>query len=610
MSKKRLVNNRIFQDEITRLNSKTRHFSHPTAAYSWQDSLLEDSNMSREEISTKWHQLVFPILTLVFFSIILMRLFHLQISKGTEMRALADSNRIVIKVVHAPRGVIYDRNGKILAQNEPGFRLLESSGSGKILTRDEALSLEVHKDPHYKNLEVDNLRAYPAKDLTSHVLGYVSEITEDELKTPKFENYLPGDRIGRGGVEETYEKVLRGKDGGEVVEVDAQGNKIRTLGKTDPIPGQNLKLTVDLDLQKFTRNVLQDALTKSASCCGAAIVTDPQNGQILSLVSLPSFDPTNISHSFQNPNSPILNRVIAGTYPPGSTFKIATSLSGLMSGKITPTTTVEDTGIYSLGPYKFANWYFSQYGLKESGPVDVVTALKRSNDIFFYHLGEVSGEQVMGEYAKKLGFNKLTGIDLPQEALGLIPSNDWKVQNYDQIWYPGDSLNMAIGQGFVLATPIQINQLVSIIASNNQIYPPHLGWQILSSQNKIIKSYDFRPVHFDIKPEFLQLVKTGLEQVPLAGGTAWPFFTFPISTAGKTGTAEFGNPKNKTHAWYTAYAPAENPRITATVLLEAGGEGSTNASPVVKEIFRYFFSSDKNNLIKDLNASAAATLRE
>lgn len=611
MSKKRLTNNPIFQEEIARYNTKAKHFSHQPSAFSWQEQLIGDPGEVGEQLTSRWHQLIFPIIILVLFSVLVMRLFHLQIARGSEMRALADSNRIVVKVIHAPRGVIYDRNGKILAQNEPGFRLIQATGSGQFLTRDEALSLEVKKDSRIKDLEVDNLRSYPEKDLTSHILGYVSEITSDELKDPKYQDYLSGDRVGRGGVEETYEKILRGTDGGEVIEVDAQGNKIRTLGRRDPVPGQNLKLTIDLDLQKTAQANLQEALTKSASCCGAAIVTNPKNGQVLSLVSLPSFDPTNVAKSFQNPHSPILDRAISGTYPPGSTFKIATSLAGLMSGKITPQTTVEDTGVYALGPYKFANWYFSQYGLKEPQPVDVVTALKRSNDIFFYHLGEVAGEKVMGEYAKKLGFNELTGIDLPQESKGLIPSNDWKVQNYDQIWYPGDSLNMSIGQGFVLATPVQINQLVSIVASNNRVYPPHLAWQILSPQNTLLKTYEYPEIHFDIKPEYLSLVRSGLEQVPRPGGTAWPFFTFPIMTAGKTGTAEFGDPKNKTHAWYTGYAPVDNPQIAATVLIEAGGEGSTNASPVVKEIFRYFLSSDKSNLLKDAgSASGSATLRE
>lgn len=609
MSKKRLIQNPVFREEVGRYNSKTRHFVHSLSSHDWQEQLI-GSSMSAVPLPSKWHLLIFPIIILLVFVLLMMRLFHLQIAQGSEMRALADSNRIVVKVIHAPRGVIYDRNGKILAQNEPGFRLKEASGSSQVLSRDQAIAMEVEGDPRAANLEVDNIRAYPYNQLTAHILGYVSEITGDELKNPKYEGYLPGDRVGRGGVEETYEKILRGQDGGEVIEVDAQGNKIRSLGIRDPIPGQNIKLSIDLDLQQLTAKQLQNALTASGSCCGAAIVTNPQNGQILSLVSLPSFDPNNVASSFQNPHSPILNRVIAGTYPPGSTFKIATSLAGLMSGKITPSTTVEDTGIYSLGPYHFANWYFSQYGLKETQPVDVVTAIKRSNDIFFYHLGEVTGEVVMGDYAKKLGFNQLTGVDLPGEASGLIPGNDWKEANYHQIWYPGDSLNMAIGQGFVLTTPIQINQLISIIASNNQLYPPHIGWQIISANNQVLKTFDYSSEHFDISPQFLNLVRSGLEQVPKSGGTAWPFFPFPVPTAGKTGTAEFGDPKNKTHAWYTAYAPADHPEIAATVLIEAGGEGSTNASPVVKEIFRYYLSPDKNNLLKDNNATTSGALRE
>jgi penicillin-binding protein 2 len=214
-------------------------------------------------------------------------------------------------------------------------------------------------------------------------LGYLSEITEDELKTEKYVNYKLGDKIGRGGVEEAYEKTLKGIDGGEIIEVDAAGLPKRTLRKKEAIPGQNLILTVDADLQKATYDALAANLQKSGSCCGAAVVTDPNTGEILSLVSIPSFDPKNISEALVAPNSPLLNRAIAGEYPPGSTFKIASGLAGLESGKITADTKIEDTGVMSLGPYTFSNWYFSQYGRKEEGLVDLPIALKRSNDIFF-----------------------------------------------------------------------------------------------------------------------------------------------------------------------------------------------------------------------------------
>lgn len=608
----------LLKEEISKFSKTTRHFKHQNIASAdiFNPNLpkaLSSDSLLKMPISN-WHAVIVLAIGLLALPLLAIRLFHLSIVQGSYMRSLADSNRIVVKVIHAPRGVIYDRNGQILAQNEPGFRLVDATHSSgtKYLTRDEALKLEVDNDPKLKDLEIDNLRSYPHKESTAHLLGYISEITEEELKQDKYRNYLPGDRIGRAGVEEHYEAILRGIDGGEIIEVDASGNKLRTLGKTEPIPGQNIKLSINLGLQKVSYNALLDTAKKVKTCCGGAVVTDVQNGQVLALASIPSFDPNNISKYFQDPTSPLLNRVISGTYPPGSTFKIATAISGLESGKITPDTKVYDTGVYLIGPYSFANWYFTQYGAKEKDPLDVISAIKRSNDIFFYHLGELTGEKIMGEWAKKLGFGQLSGIDLPEEQTGLIPDNEWKVNYLNEVWFPGDSLHMAIGQGFVLTTPIQVHQMLSTIATNDKTYPPRLGYQVVTSDFKVIKEFKFGPTTVGINQHYLSLVKTGLSLVTKSGGTAWPFFAFPIQSAGKTGTAEFGHPQNKTHAWYTGFAPDNDPQIAATVLIEGGGEGSSIAAPVVKEIFRYYFSPDKSSLIKDIYipSSPSATLSE
>ncbi len=596
---------KAFKDELEKVSNQTHHFHKKRdTGFDWQDSLLTGQVEQGTTPSLSiWRKVFLAVLVMVFFSVGAFRLFHLQIVQGTQSRDLADSNRIQIKIIHAPRGVIYDRNGKILAQNEPGFRLVEGKKISH-LSRDQALKLELENASLARSLEIDSNRNYALGYKTAHVLGYVGEITEEELKDPKYTSYKLGDKIGRSGIEQAYEKVLKGVDGGEIIEVDSSGKKIRTLRKTESLPGQNLYLTIDADLQNTSFDELEKTIKKQAVCCGAVVAQHPQTGEILSLISYPAFDPLNISEAITAANSPLLNRSIGGVYPPGSTYKIASSLAGLSSGKINEKTIVEDTGVIALGPFTFSNWYFTQYGRTE-GPVDVVKALKRSNDIFFYRVGQWVGEKGMAEVSRKLGLGKKLGIDIPGEEAGVIPDNDWKVKNMGEVWYPGDSLHMAIGQGFVLSTPLQISNLVSVVAAGGLQYPPHLVSKITDPSGKTIKQYEYDPVNRDFNKDYLKLIKTGLEQVPKNGGTAWPFFTFPIPTAGKTGTAEFGDPKDRTHAWYTSYAPVDDPQIAVTVLVEAGGEGSSIASPIAKEIYRNFFSTDKKNLIKDINAPIA-----
>ncbi len=608
---------KAFPDQISKIQSKVKH--HSPKGYGgeeWEDSFINPViDLNQSALMGSWNRVIFVIAAIIMFSGFFFRLFHLQIAQGSTNRELADFNRIQVKVIHAPRGVVYDRNGKILAQNEPGFRLIESSGSGEIhfktISREEALKLETDNDPRYYNLEIDSKRTYPYKEKMSHILGYVSEITKDEISLPENRNYRPGDKIGRGGVEESYEKVLKGIDGGEVIEVDAQGKKIRTIRRKEPIPGQNMILNIDADLQWVTYERLAENVRKSQSCCGSVVIQDPRNGAVLAMASYPSFDPTDITNALHSDNSPMLNRAIGGLYPPGSTYKIASALAGLNSGKISPKTIIEDTGVMNIDKFTFANWYFTQYGRKE-GPVDMVKALQRSNDIYFYQLGQTVGEVELGKASKMLGLGETLGIDIPGESKGLIPDNDWKIDNIGDVWYPGDTLHMSIGQGYVLTTPLQISNMISFIASDGKQFPPSIARQIKTPDGHLIKEYRFDPINrASFKHEDLQVVKQGLAAVPTAGGTAWPFFNFPVTTAGKTGTAEFGDLK-KTHAWYTSYAPVEKPEIAITTMIEGGGEGSTNASPIAKEIYRWYFSPDKNNLIKDISptASGAATLGE
>lgn len=601
-----------FTDEVFKITAKNNTFK-KIDSEDWKDSLIPNFDLTEQQIQkSPWRITVFSILCLSLFFILFLRLFHLQIISGASNRQLADGNRIQKKLIHAPRGVIYDRNGQVLAANAPAFRLFEANKKRvRLISREQALELEVKNDPRAKDLEIDNVRTYAFGEKFAHVLGYVGEISEQQLKSTEYKVYHLGDRIGQSGIEAQYEKILKGIDGGEIIEVNSQGQKIRTLRTNPPIAGQNIYLNLDASLQEKIYQLTQETIQKLGSCCAAAIAEDPNNGQILALVSLPSFDPNAftkgddvlIGEILSNPNSPILNRTIGGTYPPGSTFKIVSSIAALESGKITPETTFIDNGIIYLGSFKFSNWYFNEYG-KTEGAVNLLKAIQRSNDIYYYEVSRIIGENMLIDWARKLKLGAKLGIDLPGEVAALIPDDAWKRKTFQLGWYPGDTLHMAIGQGFVLTTPLQILGITSFIGAGGTLYQPQLVNKITAQSQTV---WEFKPkvlVTNLVAKEKINLIQEGLKLVPKIGGTAWPFFTFPIPTAGKTGTAEYGDPKNKTHGWYTSYAPADDPKIALTVLVEGGGEGSNVAAPIAKETYRWFFSEDKNKLIQDIYTQA------
>ncbi len=597
-----------FSEEMAKVTAKAGHFKNAESP-DWTDLLLPNFQPGHRKTieNSVWRIAFFSIVCLVSFFVIFLRLFHLQIISGSDNRELANGNRIQVKIIHAPRGVIFDRSGKILAANAPAFRLIDPESTKhkiRLVTREQALEWEVNNDPRAQSLEIDNVRNYPLGAEFAHVIGFMGEISQEQLKNPKFKTYQQGDQIGQIGVEAEYEKTLRGVDGGEIIEVDSMGRKVRTLRLAPPVAGQNIYLSVDASLQEKLYQLMKDALVKVSSCCGGAVAMDPSNGKILALVSLPSFDPNlftkneddnAIGEILSRSDSPILNRVIGGTYPPGSTFKIVSSLAALSSG-VSPNMEIQDSGIMYLGPYKFTNWYFNQYGRVE-GSVNLTKAIQRSNDTYFYKISQIIGENALADWARKLRLGGKLGIDLPGEETGLVPDNDWKQKTFGQPWYPGDTLHMAIGQGFVLTTPLQILGITSYIAGDGVLYKPEL---LLDDKPKVLVSNL-------LSKDKVDLVKEGLKLVPKSGGTAWPFFTFPIETVGKTGTAEYGDPKDRTHAWYTSFAPANDPKIVLTVLVEGGGEGSSVAAPIAKEVYRYYFSPDKNKLIQDILGEAASS---
>lgn len=620
MIKKRKSLGLGFSDEISKVTGKRTYFKNNAEGADWKDSLIP--NFKQQGVGLNlilgWRVTVFAAIILIIFFTLFLKLFNLQIVKGEANRSLADGNRIQIRIIHAPRGVILDREGRVLAANSPAFRLFdEQSKKYRLITREQALELEVKNDPRVQNLEIDNVRTYPQGERMAHILGYVGEISQEQLTSNQFQGYKLGDRIGKSGIEAQYEKVLKGVDGGEIVEVESKGAKLRTLRIEPPIPGQNVYLTIDAKLQDKVFELTKNTLEKVGSCCAAALAADPKSGKILSLVSFPTFDPNNFTNPadessilqiLNHQDSPILNRAIAGTYPPGSTYKIVSSLAALASSKITPQTTFVDNGVLYLGTFRFTNWYFNQYGRTE-GSVNLIKALQRSNDTYFYEVGRLIGEQALVDWSKKLRLGGRLDIDLPSEATGLVPEDAWKRETIGEVWYPGDTLHMAIGQGFVLTTPLQILGITSFIASEGILYKPQLVEKIVKSERVV---FEYKPkvlVSDIISSDKIEIIRQGLNLVTRNGGTAWPFFTFPIPTAGKTGTAEFGDPKNRVHAWYSGYGPSDNPKIAMTVLIEGGGEGSSVAAPIVKETFRWYFSADKNKLIQDVYSQASESAK-
>lgn len=468
-----------------------------------------------------------------------LRVFYLQVIKGRDNELLAEENRIALERISPPRGVIYDREGRILVRNR------------------------------------EQGREYLYPRALAHILGYVAEASADELDL-----YQLGDVVGKMGIEKEYDLLLRGRSGGVVVEKDVQGETVRELTKQEPKQGEDLHLTLDLDLQKKALDLLRGRK-------GAIVAVIPETGEVLALASSPSFDPNlfTVSQSsllndlLGDPDQPMFNRAISGLYPPGSIFKIVTAIAGLETGKIDADTRIEDTGEIKISNYGrefiYSNWYYTQYGKKE-GILDLVRAIKRSNDIFFYKTGEWVGIAKLVDWAKYFGLGQALGIDLPGEADGLVPTPEWKKEAKTEAWYLGDTYITSIGQGNLLLTPLQVNQMALVIASGGRFCAPHL-----------VKGEDCHPL--EIKSENLALVKEGMVQACAEGGTGAPFFDFEPSVGCKTGTAEYGDPENKTHAWFTVFAPVDNPEILVTVLLEGAGEGSQAAAPIAKEILEYWF---------------------
>lgn len=594
----------FFKTEGTRGSSKNKHF--------------DKSQMFYAGRLAKTRAEMFPIIRLSFlillstaaFFTIVSRLIYLQIFKGQEYQKIAEGNRVLLKRKLATRGIIFDRYGKALVANSPKF-VIRKDNKVEEISKEEALKLEAENLPEFNNVEVLSTRNYLMPKEMSHVLGYLGEVSEKELKTNKYLTYKPGDLIGRSGVEESYEDKLKGKNGEEYYEINSQGVVLDKLGEKPGVPGTSIKLTIDSDLQKTAYDALENASKDPryqgvSQVKGTVIVSSVGSGEILAMVSLPTYDSTKLGNFVNDTkNYPLMNRAISATYPPGSTFKLVVSTAGLESGRIKSNTLIEDTGVIRVGKWEYPTW--SSTG---DGMVDIVKGIRRSNDIFFYRVGEMTGLTNIIKYAKKYSLGEKLGVDLPSEAEGNLPSDEWKFKVTGEHWYLGDTYHLAIGQGYILTTPLQVNMWTNAVASRGKLYRPHVvldsgkpvNQYISKSVNRytgntdlpiyrsteIPKNNDYLIRDLHLKKETVDLIWKGMKEACQTGGTGWPLFDFKIPTACKTGTAEFGE-QSTTHAWFTVFAPADKPEIAVTVLIENGGQGSDVAAPVARKILEKYF---------------------
>lgn len=501
---------------------------------------------------------IYITIIFLFLIILFMRLFQLTIVKGSYYRTLSEQNRLREIVIEAPRGEIVDRKGFVIAQN---------------LKPDINQKLIISK------------RVYQSPEAVAPFIGYRQIADVNDLKNDTCQYKLQlGSRTGKKGIEKLFDCELRGRSGKKLVEVDAQGRYLKTVDVLLPIQGDKIQLALDFELQKKAYELVKDVKA-------AIIVTNPKTGEILTSVSSPSFNSqdfednssNNIQSYLTDKNNPLFNRVTEGTYPPGSIFKLVVATAGLEEKAIDEKTEIEDKGSIKAGAATFGNWYFLQYG-KVEGMVNIVKAIRRSNDIFFYKVGEKTGVEKIKKWSDLFGLGKHTEIGL-DEAEGMIPSTFWKKEVLKENWYLGDTYNLSIGQGYVGTTPLQMALVADVFANGGYLCKPQL-LKVGTGKSKCKK--------LPISQKTIDLIREGMKQACSTGGTGWPLFGFvagktKIQVACKTGTAESHAVSGMPHAWITAFAPYDNPEIAVTILIEEGGQGSDVAGPIAKEILKSYF---------------------
>jgi len=596
-------------------------------------------------------------LTFLVLAIFVVRLIDLEIVRGDGFRAAAEGNSVREQNLFAPRGIIYDSFGVQLAYSEPSFDLVVTPLD---LSRDEeVLSNSIDSLSAFFDLEKDRLlelidslpsesflpvllkeqvakeqaiafiakvdafpgfsiqnspqRTYRDGPIFAHVLGYTGKLTAGEYEDLSDEGYVFNDNIGKNGLELFYEEDLRGEFGQRLIEVDATGFAKNTFRDRPVQPGNDLHLSIDYELQKVLYNALRSQMSSRNASKAAAVAIDPRSGEILALISLPTFDNNQFVRGIdsvayrviaENSDLPLFNRVTSGTYPPGSTVKPFLGAAALEEGVVDIQTRITDSG-QLIVPNQFNPdivHIFRGWNPNGLGNVNIYDAIAVSSDIYFYTIGggqEILGisglgPQKMADYLKQFFLGRTLGIDLPSEKTGLIPTPDWKEQRFyddeiEKLWFLGDTYNMSIGQGFTLATPLQIVVATAAIANGGTVYRPRIVQVVTDSNGVEIKRSEPEIISSDfLKSENVRAAQIGMRQA-VTGGTARALSFLPIDIAGKTGTSQFdGSDLSRTHAWFSSYAPYDNPQIALTILIEAGGEGSGAAVPVASEFYRWY----------------------
>ena len=596
--------------------------------------------------------LLIQVLIVFLFGILTVQLVRMQVLEADHYREQAENNRLRELQVLPLRGLIYDRNGTPLVQNVANYSAvivpadLPAKNEDAIFTRlgsmlgmpaqeiaekvrakrqngnpyeplvikdelerDTALTLkELTSYLPGVVLQVEARRNYLSGDLTSHILGYVGRISEEEYETLKDKGYMLNDQLGKTGAELTYEDVLRGEPGKQLVEVDASGRQLDVLDSRPTEPGQSVVLTLDLDLQRKTADVLREMMGSSDNA--AAVVMDVHTGEILAMVSLPSFDNNIFSRTLsqeeldalQNePGKPLLNHAIAEMYQPGSSFKPITGLAALQEGVATTSTTITSHGYITVqNEYDPSVLYvFKDWGAL--GTLDFYRGVAMSSDVYFYYLAGGKqdegfrglGEERLARYARAFGLGEPTGVDLPSESAGLVPDAKYKEDTFGEAWYVGDTYNFGIGQGYLAVTPLQLLDAISAIANGGELVRPRLVKEILDSHGNVVTSFQKEVRRqVPVNEEYLAVMRDAMLQ-SVTYGVATSAQVAGLAVAGKTGTAEFGPVRPDgtydTHGWFVGFAPYDNPQIAVVAFIERGG-GFQNAGPAAARILDYYFN--------------------
>ncbi len=555
-------------------------------------------------------------------AILALRLWQVQIVQGDYFLRLSQENGLRVTSIAAPRGLIVDRRGRPIVANRPAFTVAvlpmemrhpreEVPLLARLLAldpQDVTRRLAASRDRPFEPVrlrrdvpkevvaaveesrmdlpgvlvEIEPVRQYIYRDLAAHLLGYLGEISDAELRSLRAQGYGPGELIGKDGIERAYDRYLRGRNGQIQVEVDAQGRPFRTLGTVPAVPGDTVVLGLDLDVQRAAEAALGDR-------AGAVVAMDPANGAIVAMVSHPAFDPDLFSAGItraawssllRDPRQPLIDRAIQGGYPTGSVFKIVTASAALDLGLVNPDTRFYCPGFYNLGGHIF-------HDHEAHGHLNFLDAIAQSCNVVFWTVSRPVGPEHLAAYARMFGLGQRTGIDLPQESRGVVPDPGWKRRVYRQPWYAGDTLNTAVGQGYVLATPLQVARMLAAVANGGELVTPHVVTEVRSPEGQVVARIAPPSAgRVRVSAQTMAVLQAGLAAV-VTRGTASSIQIPGLAVAGKTGTAE--NPHGKPHAWFAGYAPADAPRLVVVAIVENAGFGAEFAAPIVRRVVEAAF---------------------